>query len=58
VKESTNLREQRATLLVGHSFDARGDQGHAADKRAAEIVVEVADAVDGGHGGAGHGLVS
>ena len=56
--EGANLCEQRATLLDRHGFDAGGDHDHAADEGAAEGVVEGADAFGGGHGGAGHGLVS
>ena len=50
--------EERATLLERHGFDAGGDHDHAADEGAAEGVVEGADAFGGGHGCAGHGLVS
>ena len=56
--EGADLREQRATLIDRHGFDAGGDHDHAADEGAAEGVVEGADAFGGSHGGAGHGLVS
>ena len=54
--EGANLRQQRATLLERHGFDAGGDHDDAADEGAAEGVVEGADAFGGGHGGAGHGF--
>ena len=54
--EGANLREQRATLIDRHGFDAGGDHHGAADEGAAEGVVEGADAFGGGHGGAGHGF--
>jgi len=56
--EGANLRQQRATLLVGHGFYPRGDHHGAADKGAAEIVVQFADTVGFRHGYASHGLVS
>src|SRR5271166_3348536 len=56
--EGANLREQRASLLHRHGFDAGGDEDHAADKGAAEGVVEGANAFGGGHGCAGHGFAS
>jgi len=56
--EGTNLRQQRATLLVWHGFHARGDHHCAADEGSTEIVVEFADAFDIGHDCVGHGLVS
>ena len=51
-----DLRQQRATLIDRHGFDARGDHDGAADEGAAEGVVEGADAFDGGHDCAGHGF--
>jgi hypothetical protein len=42
--EGANLRQQRATLIDRHGFDAGGDHHGAADKSAAEIVIEGSDA--------------
>jgi hypothetical protein len=54
--ERANLLEERATLIEQHGFDAGGDHDGAADKGAAEGVVEGPDAFGCGHGSVGHGL--
>ena len=56
--KGTDLLQQRAALLDGQRIDAGGDHHGPTDERAAEVVVEVADAVGPGFGGRAHGCCS